>query len=43
MLFSPETMNSCLNQVSELGSEPFNYYTHCHQWLLEDNLRQLEM
>jgi peptidoglycan/xylan/chitin deacetylase (PgdA/CDA1 family) len=42
-MFSPETMNSCLNQVSELGSEPFNYYTHCHQWLREDSLCQLEM
>jgi hypothetical protein len=40
--FFLKTMNKCLTQLDQLGSEPFNYYTHCHQWLGKNDWGQLE-
>lgn len=41
-MFAPEKLQTCLMQVEQLGLKPFNYYTHCYQWLEKDGWGQLE-
>jgi hypothetical protein len=42
-MFAPETMHICLMQADWLGFKPWNYYTHCHQWLEKVDWVQLEL
>lgn len=42
-MFAPETMPICLMQTDRLGLHPFNYFTHCHQWMENRGLAELEL